>query len=1001
MNVGRFLSLVVLFSLLMSWPFCLPAKSGGNAKIEFSTPEYISKDTFSIEVMIKEVYNLYGFSAELQYNPEMLIVEEITSGDFISGDFIHQDIDNTAGRGLYVETRTGKTPGISGDGSMLKITLRALGSAAVDIDKIFKIELADDEGQVIPFELVPLTIDIDIEEPSLWIAPLPTRTNEANLIICGGYTGNMAWIKVNELDAEIDRKGKTFCSEITLKEGENIIQIRGEDPSGNSYTLQETVILDILPPLIHIDYPEDGVVVYTDSVEVRGMIEDEGFQNQLFIDGNSVPLNDGAFETIITLESCGAYTITLKAVDQAGNSSERNITVNFIYPDDIGEGGENGGNDGQGEDDNSERKDNKRRKTHNPKELKEVPGSKNKEPAMGYYTDIEGHWAAEYIKELRKAGILTPEGAEAFMPDRGINDREFVDLLTRVIHFYREEKDYSGEFIDAGMNKGILITGRLLKRYDMALITARVLNLKGEGNPPYFIDFHDIPGELSGVIEAVSEAGLMIGFDDMSFGGERIATRAQGAAVALRALRYLQKSDTVIEKLENKGRWKILSQTDPLIIENPPGDVTFTTEGTVLLKGSVQPGYSLKINGIEQELTEGRFNVIWPLNGGIYYKNKIEFSYYREGVKEGSKTIWVVMDEYPPNIEENGTVPEEGEYISSWSGRGLFPVTLSISDFQTGISDVSFEVELNGVPSTRILEIKQGSVLGIEVITGMKKGFDVGYLQGLPDGRYLLAGRFSDNAGNSGLFTREFTIDTLEPFAQITFPDNGQTISGQITVTGSVYDANIKEYRLEVGPGETPASWELSAAGDINIEDGEMGVIDTTRFADGPATMRLTVVDMAGNTGSAEILVVIENLSSQIPLTLSGQAVLQARGGAEGIHVCLETGEGEVAVYSDRDGGFVFEGLEPGIYTLRVSYAGYKACIEEVDLRGEQEIQKFITLKAGDIDGNGTIDKADLMMFMSYFSLSQSEPGWDARLDFVEDGTINICDLVLIAKNIE
>lgn len=1001
MNFWRFLSLVVLFSLFMSLLFCLPAKGGGNATIEFSAPEYISKDTFSIEVIIKKVYNLYGFSVELKYDPEMLTVEEISSGGFISGDFIHHDIDNTAGLGLYVETKTGKTQGISGDGSMLKITLRVLRPATIDIDKMFKIELADDEGQVVPFEVIPLTIDIDIEEPSLWIAPLPNRTNEANLIICGEYTGNMAWIKVNDEDAEIDRKGKTFCSEITLKEGENIIQIRGEDLSGNSYTLQETVILDSIPPLIYIDYPEDEVVVYTNSVEVKGRIEDEGFLNQLLIDGNSVPLNNGTFETIITLENYGAHTITLKAVDQAGNTSERNITVNYVYVDDIDEGGENGGNDGQGEDDNSERRDNKKGKTYNSKELEEVLNSKKEKPAMGYYTDIEGHWTAGYIKELMEAGILTPEGAEAFMPDREIYDSEFVDLLTRVVHFHMEEKNYSGEFINVHMNREILITGKALKRYDMALITVRLLNLEGKGNPLPFIDLHDIPGKLIDVIEAVSEAGIMIGFDDMSFRGEYTATRAQGAAVALRALRYLQKSGTVIVRPENKGKWKILSQTEPLIIENPPGDVTFTTEGNVLLKGSIGAGYSLKINGIEQEVAEGRFDVIWPLNGGIYYRNKIEFSYYRDGVKEGSKTIWVVLDEYPPNIEENGTAPKEGEYISSWSGRGNFPVSLSISDFQTGINKASFEVELNRVPSNRTLEIKQGSILGVEVVTGMKKGFDARYLQGLPDGRYLLKGRFSDNAGNSGLFTREFTIDTLEPFARITFPDNGQTISGQITVTGSVYDANIKEYRLEIGPGEAPASWELSAAGSINIEDGEIGIIDTALFGNGPAKIRLTAVDMAGNTSSMEILIIIEKHSNQMPLTLSGQAVLQARGGAEGIYICLESGEDEVVVYSDPDGRFAFDGLEPGVYVLMVNYPRYKPYTEEVDLRGEQEILKFITLKAGDVDGNGTIDMNDLMMFMSYFSLICQDPGWDACLDFVEDGILNIYDLVLIAKNIE
>lgn len=55
-------------------------------------------------------------------------------------------------------------------------------------------------------------------------------------------------------------------------------------------------------------------------------------------------------------------------------------------------------------------------------------------------------------------------------------------------------------------------------------------------------------------------------------------------------------------------------------------------------------------------------------------------------------------------------------------------------------------------------------------------------------------------------------------------------------------------YKLEYSIGENPQSWH--SIGDIQrtpVVDGVLGMWDTTGFPAGPATLRLTVVDVSGN----------------------------------------------------------------------------------------------------------------------------------------------------------
>ena len=83
-----------------------------------------------------------------------------------------------------------------------------------------------------------------------------------------------------------------------------------------------------------------------------------------------------------------------------------------------------------------------------------------------------------------------------------------------------------------------------------------------------------------------------------------------------------------------------------------------------------------------------------------------------------------------------------------------------------------------------------------------------------------------------------------------------------------------------------------------------------------------------------------------------------------------------------------------GTYSLRATASGFLSAQGPVTIASGSTSMPTITLLAGDIDGNNSIDQFDaLTIGMSY---NTSTP---AAADLNNDGTINVLDLELLAKN--
>lgn len=134
----------------------------------------------------------------------------------------------------------------------------------------------------------------------------------------------------------------------------------------------------------------------------------------------------------------------------------------------------------------------------------------------------------------------------------------------------------------------------------------------------------------------------------------------------------------------------------------------------------------------------------------------------------------------------------------------------------------------------------------------------------LTDGVYTLRLCAKDSAKNLKQTDVKVTVDSVQPIVSIDSPSDNSYVSGSVSVIGTVTDANINSWTLEYGVGTTPLNWTQINTGKISITSETLGSIDTSALADGIYTLRLSVLDLAGNTSQTTAQVVVD---STLPVT--------------------------------------------------------------------------------------------------------------------------------------
>lgn len=137
-----------------------------------------------------------------------------------------------------------------------------------------------------------------------------------------------------------------------------------------------------------------------------------------------------------------------------------------------------------------------------------------------------------------------------------------------------------------------------------------------------------------------------------------------------------------------------------------------------------------------------------------------------------------------------------------------------------------------------------------------------------------------------------------------------------------------------------------------------------------------------------------------------------AGGGTLACTVVTVTGASTPAqtVVTNTSGGFSLLGLPLDTYTIRASYPGYLA-VQKVDVTLDSSQLNAtlgnVTLRGGDINGDGVINILDVGLIISKFgstgvpvrSASTTCSVTDEPADINDDGVINISDLAILSGN--
>ena len=142
-----------------------PATSPSAATFLFDPPtiQATKGNTFAVNLLISGAQNVYSVPVQLNYDPKLLQLVNVSNGGFLSQDgqavaVVHRE-DESAGQLQVTATRPPGAGGVSGSGAVATLTFAAAGKGTGTVS-ISAASLKNSQSQELPVLLgsVPVTV---------------------------------------------------------------------------------------------------------------------------------------------------------------------------------------------------------------------------------------------------------------------------------------------------------------------------------------------------------------------------------------------------------------------------------------------------------------------------------------------------------------------------------------------------------------------------------------------------------------------------------------------------------------------------------------------------------------------------------------------------------------------------------------------------------------------------------------------------------------------------
>ncbi len=218
------------------------------------------------------------------------------------------------------------------------------------------------------------------------------------------------------------------------------------------------------------------------------------------------------------------------------------------------------------------------------------------------FADMAGHWAQATVEAATQAGLVNGYPDGNYRPDEPVTRAQFVKLMVQVRGLapqpgdgglsgveghWLAEQGYIQPAVDAGLVEPTdygqldLQPDVYLTRQEAAVFAVRAMNRLGAAltlhgaSLPYEDEVADW---TTGYLAAASSTGVMNGYPNMTFGPQKLVTRAEAAAIALR-VQAAYKAEEVPVWEANSWQVTTLQHAASQVAASPDGTLYWVEPG--------------------------------------------------------------------------------------------------------------------------------------------------------------------------------------------------------------------------------------------------------------------------------------------------------------------------------------------------------------------------------------------------------------------------------------